>query len=78
MMGFSVDWVHLFVWVVLSPCVMPAEMFERAIRTEPVWEKGYFCFAKYLDQLMRAAKLRQQAGAKTGSSELDRLGGRSR
>jgi serine/threonine-protein kinase ATR len=36
-------------------------LFEGAISMEPKWEKGFYCYATYLDQLMRDAKKRQEA-----------------
>lgn len=57
-----------------------AGLFEQAIGLDKNWEKGYFRYAVYLDQLMRDARQRQSASTatKTSSKPVDRLGGRSR
>ncbi|KAL3137629.1 hypothetical protein ABBQ38_004906 [Trebouxia sp. C0009 RCD-2024] len=55
-------------------------LFERAVALDKTWEKGYFSYAVYLDQLMRDARQRQTASTASRSSAkaMDRLGGRSR
>ena len=57
-----------------------AGLFERAVALDKSWEKGYFSYAVYLDQLMRDARQRQTAFTASRSSVkgMDRLGGRSR
>lgn len=57
-----------------------AGLFEQAIVLDKTWEKGYFSYAVYLDQLMRDARQRQSvaSASKTSSKPVDRLGGRSR
>lgn len=56
-------------------------LFERAISLDKTWEKGYFSYAVYLDQLMRDARQRQTAStasSRASAKPMDRLGGRSR
>ncbi|KAL0029509.1 hypothetical protein WJX79_000191 [Trebouxia sp. C0005] len=56
-------------------------LFERAVALDKSWEKGYFSYAVYLDQLMRDARQRQTAltgSSRTSAKPMDRLGGRSR
>jgi len=36
------------------------ELYEKAIRCDTEWEKGYFFFARYLDDLMRDAQQRER------------------
>lgn len=64
-------------WVMLRG---GAGLFERAVALDKTWEKGYFSYAVYLDQLMRDARQRQTASTASRSSAkaMDRLGGRSR
>ena len=65
----------------LTACIHTAGLFERAISLDKSWEKGYFSYAVYLDQLMRDARQRQTAltAVSRGSAKpMDRLGGRSR
>ena len=38
---------------------MGADMFEKATQLAPQWEKPFFCYARYLDQLYRDARARQ-------------------
>jgi hypothetical protein len=63
----------------------PAGLFEQAIALDKRSEEGYFAYAKYLDQLMRDARERQEragsgaaAGARGGQAKEDRLGGRAK
>lgn len=57
-----------------------AGLFERAVALDKSWEKGYFSYAVYLDQLMRDARQRQTAptASRSSAKAMDRLGGRSR
>ena len=57
-----------------------AGLFERAVALDKTWEKGYFSYAVYLDQLMRDARQRQTAttASRSSAKAMDRLGGRSR
>ena len=56
-----------------------AGLYEQAISLDKSWEKGYFSYAVYLDQLMRDARQRQStSSSKASSKPVDRLGGRSR
>lgn len=65
----------------MSPVLLCAGLFERAVALDKSWEKGYFSYAVYLDQLMRDARQRQTAltaSSRTSAKPMDRLGGRSR
>ncbi len=65
----------------MSPVLLFAGLFERAVALDKSWEKGYFSYAVYLDQLMRDARQRQTAltaSSRTSAKPMDRLGGRSR
>ena len=69
-------------WVLhQAACDVVAGLFERAVGLDRSWEKGYFSYAVYLDQLMRDARQRQTAltaSARGSAKPMDRLGGRSR
>lgn len=65
----------------MSSVLLFTGLFERAVALDKSWEKGYFSFAVYLDQLMRDARQRQTAltaSSRTSAKPMDRLGGRSR
>ncbi len=65
----------------MSPVLLFTGLFERAVALDKSWEKGYFSYAVYLDQLMRDARQRQTAltaSSRTSAKPMDRLGGRSR
>uniref|UniRef100_A0A7R9VTK1 Serine/threonine-protein kinase ATR n=1 Tax=Chlamydomonas euryale TaxID=1486919 RepID=A0A7R9VTK1_9CHLO len=57
------------------------KLYEDAIRMDDTWEKGYFQYARYLDQLHGDAKLRQtqlKDGGVKSTKATDRLNGRAR
>ena len=43
-------------------------LYEQAILYDPEWEKGYFFFARYLDDLMRDAQRRERIATATGDA----------
>jgi hypothetical protein len=63
----------------------PAALFEQAIALDNKSEDAFFEYARYLDQLMRDARSRQEGRAKSGAASGraagahdDRLGGRAK
>ncbi|UPR01432.1 phosphatidylinositol kinase [Chloropicon primus] len=62
--------LHLAHWSSLTGHEQEANLmhlYEQAIVFDPEWEKGYFFFARYVDDLMRDAQQREKSG--TGDGE---------
>lgn len=58
--------------------VPPAALFAQAIALDNRREEGYFEYARYLDQLMRDARARQEGAKAAREIKNSRLDGRSK
>ena len=63
--------LHLANWSSLTGHEQEANLmnlYEQAISCDPEWEKGYFFFARYVDDLMRDTQQREKSGTTEGGA----------